>query len=145
QESPDDTEASWRLAMACYYLGQRVLETAPESDREKIYAEGRDAGEAAIRTASSPCAPCEFWTAINMALYGQSVGVFKMLFSLNSIRKHLEASIAADPKYAFGGAQRLLGKIYESIPGILGGSNRKARDYYQEAVGVAPDEPLNYL
>lgn len=144
-KNPTDAEAAWKLSMACYYMGERVLEKAPDSEREKIFAEGRDAGETSLSSTTEKCAPCHFWTAINMALYGRTVGVFKMLFSLTAIRKHLEASIEADPTYAFGGAQRLLGKIYESIPGILGGSDNKARDYYQQAISSAPDEPLNYL
>ena len=144
QKNADDYEASWHLSMACYYMGERVLEKET-SALEKIHAEGRDAGEASLRTAPPKCAPCHFWTAINMALYGRAVGVFKMLFSLNGIRKHLEESIEADPSYMGGGAYRLLGKIYEKVPGIFGGSDKKARENYEKAIAAGPDEPLNYL
>jgi tetratricopeptide (TPR) repeat protein len=137
-----DPETLWREAMACYFVGMRV-----EKDRDKkeaLYAEGRDAGEAAAEM-NPHCAACHFWAAINMALYGQSVGVFKMLFSLDSIEKHLKASIAEDPSYAGAGAYRLLGLIDQKLPGILGGSNKRAREYFEKAIAAFPYETLNYL
>ncbi len=141
QEHPDNPEAAWRLSMACYFVGLRL---SPDSERSKIFAQGREAGQAAI-SKKNDCAPCHFWTAINMALYGKEVGVFKMLFTLREIREHLKVSATLDPAYANGGAQRLLGAIEENLPGILGGSNDRARDYYEKATVIAPDEPLNFL
>ena len=141
--NPQDFEAAWHVAMGCYYMAARVETLANE--REKVLAEGRDVGEVAIRLSPQACAPCHFWTAIDMAMYGESVGVLKMLFSLTAIRKHLEASIAADPHYAFGGAYRLLGLIYQKVPGFFGGSNAKAKAYFLSAIASAPEEPLHYL
>jgi tetratricopeptide (TPR) repeat protein len=80
-----------------------------------------------------------------MALYGQSVGVLNMLFTLGSVRDHLNKAVAIDPKYAYGGAYRILGKIDESLPGVLGGSRERARQYYEKAIEAAPDEPVNYF
>jgi len=139
----EDGEAQWRLAMAAYYMTARVIRD--EKEREKYAAEGRDAGEQSIHLLGDTCAACHFWMAINMAMYGDAVGNFKMFFSLSDIRKHLELSIAADPKYAFSGAYRLLGLVYQKIPGFFGGSDRKAREYFKKAIENSPDEPLNYL
>jgi tetratricopeptide (TPR) repeat protein len=137
-----DAQSLWRVSMGCYYVGLKFVK-AP-SLQEKIFAEGRDAGLRAAEL-DPKCASCRFWAAINMALYGQTVGVFKMLFSLAKIQDLLKQSIALDPKYAYSGAQRLLGLIYEKIPGIIGGNNDLARNYFQEAINVSPDEPMNYL
>ena len=79
-----------------------------------------------------------------MAYYGDTVGVVKMLYTLNSIYSHLEESIRINPSYAYGGAYRTLGKIYELLPGVFGGSNSKARAFYEKAIECAPDEPINY-
>lgn len=141
-KTPSDPEVAWRLAMACYFVGLRLTQDA--DTKRSLFAEGRDAGEKSISLAPH-CAACHFWTAINSALYGQTVGVFKMLFSLDEIRDHLKATIDIDPSYAYGGAYRVLGLIEQKLPGILGGSNTRARDDFQKAVAVAPDEPLNYL
>lgn len=139
---PDDAEAAWRVSMACYYAGFEIAKDG--ASKKQLYAEGRDAGMAAVRLAPDS-APANFWTAVNMALYGQTVGVLKMLFTLGTVRAYLVKSVSIDPSYAYGGGYRILGKIEQELPGILGGSNERARSYYEKAIAAAPDEPLNYL
>lgn len=140
--SPNDPEAAWRLSMACYFVGFNLL--GDQNERKKIYAQGRDAGLAAVRI-STGSAEAHFWTAVNMALYGQTVGVIKMLFTLNTVREHLRMSSEINPKYAYGGAYRILGKIDETLPPLLGGNKDMARQYYEKAIENAPDEPTNYF
>ncbi len=142
EASPEDPQAAWRLGMACYFVGFRLEKDG--GTREKIFAEGRDAALAGVKTDPS-CAPCHFWAAINMALYGQEVGVFKMLFSLNEVREHLRATLKLEPGYANAGAYRLLGVIERKLPGILGGNDDRALENFRSAVATSPDEPLNYL
>lgn len=136
-----DAEVLWRVSMASYFVGLRL--TKDSSRKERIFAQGRDAGLAALALEPG-CAECHFWTAINMALYGDTVGVFKMLFSLSEIEDHLKTSLKLDPTYAGGGAYRLLGLIEQKLPGILGGSNGRAREYFEKAIAASPGEPLNY-
>jgi len=141
-ENPADPEACWRLSMACYFVG---FELADNNDqKKKLFAEGRDAGMACLKISSSS-APGHFWTAVNMALYGQVVGPFKMLFTLPAIVSHLNDSTSIDPAYAYGGAYRVLGAISQNLPYILGGRNEDARRYYEKAIMASPDEPMNYL
>jgi tetratricopeptide (TPR) repeat protein len=140
--APNDPQAGWRVGIACYFVGIRL--TTDKEERKKLYAEGRDAAVAAAKM-DDGCAACHFWAAINTVLYGDAVGVFKMFFSLGGVKEQLKASIAHDPAYAYGGAYRLLGQIDQGLPRILGGSAKRARDYYGKAIAVAPDEPLNYL
>lgn len=142
QNSPDDSDAAWRLSMACQFVGMRL--TSDLDDKLRLFAEGREAGLAALRT-NPQCAACHFWTAINMALYGDTAGIFKMFFSLKTIEEHLKASLEIDPAYAYAGAYRVLGVIQEKLPGILGGSSAQARVYYEKAIETVPDEPMNYV
>lgn len=142
KKSPEDAEAAWRYSMASHFVGMRFESDADE--RIRLFGAGRDVGLKATRL-SPNCAACHFWTAINMSLYGQEVGVFKMLFSLGDVREHLRATIALDPSYAYGGAHRVLGIISQKLPGILGGSDEKAVEEYELALKASPDEPLNYL
>jgi len=137
-----DPRILWRLAMASYFAGLR-LET-DEARKAAHFSEGREAGLASIRLSPS-CAECQFWTAINMALYGQSRGVVSMLFTLGEIRERLLGSAKLDPTYVQGGAYRALGMIERKLPGVLGGSSQRAEDYLKKAIQVAPEEPLNYL
>jgi len=140
--NPKDPEAGWRLAMACQFVGFRL--TTSSRDKEKLFREGRDAGLQSLTLAPN-CAACQFWTAIDEALYGDAVGPLKMLFTLGEIREHLERTIALDPHYALGGPYRILALIDEKLPGILGGDDDRALKYLQTAVKMAPGEPLNYL
>lgn len=142
ERNPDDPQAGWRRAMACYFVGLRLEKD--KNARKALFEEGKNAGLAAAEKDPN-CAPCHFWGAITLALYGDAVGVFKMLFAVKQIEKHLEASIRLDEKYAYGGAHRLLGLISQKLPGVLGGSDDEAKKHFKRAIEVAPDEPLNYL
>jgi tetratricopeptide (TPR) repeat protein len=128
--------------MACYFAGFNIA--ADRATKKLLYAEGRDAGLYAVAH-STGSAAAHFWTAINMALYVETVGVVKMLFTLGTVREHLRKSAALDPSYAYAGAFRILGKIDESLPGVLGGSRERAEAYYRKAILLVPDEPVNYL
>jgi len=144
---PEDESSWWRKAMACYYVGIRVYELEPEK-QEEIFQEGYNAGKKAIELSQkkkNKCSPCYFWTSINLALYGKTVGILKMLFALNEVIENLDKSIEMDPSYAYGGAYRLRGLIEQKLPGILGGSNEKSLEFFSLAIKTAPNEPLNYL
>jgi hypothetical protein len=128
--------------MACYFVGFNIA--GKKEEKKALFAEGRDAGLYALQH-TTVSAEAYFWTAVNMALYGEAVGVVKMLFTLPTVRRYLQASAALDPSYAYGGANRILGKIDESLPALLGGSRERAAALYRKAIAAAPDEPLNYL
>lgn len=142
QRHPTNYDAAWRVSMACYYMGFEVEKN--KDIKIKLFEEGREAGLVAVQIDPTQ-AEGHFWAAVNMALYGESAGIIKMLFTLNTICMHLNLSIHADPSYAYGGAQRVLGKINESLPSLLGGSNELAEKYYNDAIKFSPNEPLNYL
>lgn len=141
-KNPTDSAAAWRVAMGCYFVGIRL--TKDKDARKELYAEGRDAGFAGVKL-DEKCAACHFWGAINMALYGDAVGPLKLLFQLGELKEHLNKVIELEPGYAFGGAYRLLGLIDQKLPGLFGGDNDRAREYFEKAIAIAPDEPLNYL
>jgi tetratricopeptide (TPR) repeat protein len=135
-----DVNDLWRFAMAAQFVGMRY---AGEAEKQKLFEEGRDAGRRSLEL-DPKCGPCHFWTAINMALYGDAVGPLKMLFSLKEIREHLEQTAELDPQYAFAGAYRIQGIIFQKLPGILGGDDDKAREAFEKAWQLSPNE-LNAL
>jgi hypothetical protein len=140
--TPDDAQVAWRVGMAAYFMGIRHSPTP--ALKQKSWAEGRDAARRGTEIDPS-CAPCHFWTAINMALYGESVGVLKMLFTLKTVRRHLRRCIDLDPGYLYCSALRVQGAIDGRLPGILGGSKQRAGRLFEQAIKGCPDEPLNYL
>jgi tetratricopeptide (TPR) repeat protein len=141
EETPEDADAAWRLSMACYHLGIRY--TPETEEKKRIHKEGIKAGEKGIEL-NEKCTPCHFWTAINLALYADAAGPLKQLFSLGSLRGHLEKVMELNPDFANAGAMRLYGQVHHKSPGILGGSHDEAKKYYEAAIKRAPREPLNF-
>lgn len=139
---PEDWQAAWRLAMTCYFLGNRVA--TDKSEKEAFFVRGRDVALEATKL-KPDCAPCHLLVGVNMALYAESVGVVKMIFTLRPIRRHLRRSLELDPAFSEGAAARTLGTIDQAVPFFLGGSSRRAQEYYQRALDIDPAEPLNYL
>ncbi len=140
--NPLDWEAAWRVAMSCYFLGSRVARE--DQEKEAFFARGRDVALQA--TVLNPkCAPCQLLVGINMALYGELVGVVKMIFTLGDIRSHLQRSLELDPSFAEGAAARSLATIDQVVPFFLGGSKKRAQKNYERALEIDPTEPLNYL
>jgi hypothetical protein len=142
KESPADAGAGWRTGMACQFVGMRL-----EKDSEKKAALFEEGKTAALRAAEidDNCAPCHFWAAINMALYGDTIGPIKVLFTLSTIRTHLNRTLELDPGYALAGSYRVLALIEWKLPGILGGDNDRALAYLKKAEEISPHEPLNSL
>jgi tetratricopeptide (TPR) repeat protein len=140
--SSKEVDTSWRLAMAAYFVGFRYTPT--RDAKIKLFSEGRDAALFGI-SKDTNCAQCHFWAAVNMALYGDSVGILKMLFSLGDVQAHLREVVTLDPLYAHAGAYRILGIIDKKLPGILGGSKERALEYFKAAVELTPKLPLNAL
>jgi len=139
---PEDPEIQWRYAMGCYGVGVRA--TSDSKEKTALFEEGARVGLKAVEK-NPQCVPCLFWTAINRVLYANEVGAVKLLFALNEVQGWARRVIELEPAYAQGGAHRLLGQIEQGVPGILGGSNRRAREHFEAAIRVAPDEPMNYM
>ncbi|NBX76896.1 MAG: hypothetical protein EBQ92_10115 [Proteobacteria bacterium] len=142
QKSPETSEAAWKYSMALHSLATRF--TSDDSAQRDLFEKGLEiARQAAVKEPN--CGQCQFWTAIHMAQYGEKVGVFKMISSLSEIKERLEQAALLNPEHAMAGPYRVLGTIYQSLPGILGGDNEKAATYFQKAIATSPNEAINYL
>jgi hypothetical protein len=143
QELPQDRDICWKFAMATYSVGFKLIAEEKEQKR-RLFEEGRDAALKATELYPN-CAPCHFWTAINHALLGAENGVFSSVSGLKKVREHARKVLELEESYAHGGAHRLLAQIDRALPGILGGSNSRAKSHFEAAIRVAPDEPMNYF
>lgn len=143
RKNPKDVGIAWRLSMALHFVGNRY-EKPTTPAKKAMFEEGIEVGNQSLAL-KEDCAPCHFWTGINTALLGQELGAFRALFLLSTIKRHMERTIEIDPAYAYGGASRVMAVIYQKLPGILGGSNRRSRENFESAIQHAPEEPMNYL
>lgn len=137
----DDPVAAWHLAMSCYYLGIRVSKDSDE--KRELFAEGRD--EAELGVGSDPdCGPCHLMLAVNGALWGNEVGIFRTIVGLPRVREHLKRTEELDPRFGGGATYRVQANIYKALPRLFGGGAKPARESIEKAIRVAPEEHLNY-
>jgi tetratricopeptide (TPR) repeat protein len=126
---PKDFEAAWKLARARYWLGGH----AAEQDRKALYEAGIAAGRAAI--AVSPNRPeGHFWVAANMGALAESFGTRQGLKYRGEIKSELETVLKIDPGFQEGSADRALGRWYNKVPGLFGGSDKKAEEHLRKSL-----------
>jgi hypothetical protein len=131
---PKDFVSAWKLARARYWLGGH----ATEQDRKALYEAGIAAGRAAI--AAAPDKPeGHFWVAANMGTLAESFGLRQGLKYRNEIKSELETVLKIDPGFQQGSADRALGRWYDKVPGLFGGSNTQAEEHLRKALTYNPN------
>ena len=137
---PNNYEAAWKLARACYWLG----ENSPEAEKIPVFEKGIEAAKKAATLKDDQPAG-HFWLGVSYGKYGEAKGVLKSLALVDPSKEAMNRVIELDPKFEYGGAYRVLGRIYYKLPGLMGGSNKKALEYLQKAVEIGPDRLLNRI
>ncbi len=120
--SPASFEAAWKLAKQCYFLGAH---TADKKERGATFDMGQAAAEAAIKL--KPARPeGHFWRGANIGGRAKAGGKLGALDAVGDVRKEMDAVIKADPGYQNGSAYLILGQIDLEVPGLFGGSKKRA-------------------
>jgi tetratricopeptide (TPR) repeat protein len=133
-------EAAWKLARANYWLGGH----APQADRKSRLEAGIAAGRAAI--AAQPQRPeGYFWLAANMGTLAESFGLRQGIKYRGEIRDNLQTVLKLDPAFQHGSADRALGRWYHKVPGLFGGSRRKAEEYLRRSLTYNPNSIISRL
>lgn len=138
---PDDPTAAWHLSMTCAYIGMRVEHD--KKRREAIHQEGLQIANRAVEI-DPDCGPCHLLSAVNHALWADQVGIFRVIVGLPTVQGHLARADQLDPTFGGAAALRIQATIADRLPRMFGGGRDKARDLIQKAIGLAPQEPLNY-
>jgi tetratricopeptide (TPR) repeat protein len=132
-EGGQDFEAAWKLGRACYWIGTHD----EESRRRAALERGVAAGEQAVKL--KPDAPeGHFWMAANMGALAESFGLGQGLKYRGRIRDELQRVLATDPGWLQGSADRALGWWYHMVPGLFGGSEKKAEEHLRRALTFNP-------
>src|SRR5260221_6900332 len=126
-------ESAWKLSRVSYWLGTQ----SPASERRAALERGVRAGEAAVRL--GPDRPeGHFWLAANMGELAES-GAMQGLKYRGRIRDELERARAIAPGWQGGSAEAALGQWYFEVPGMLGGSHKKAEEPLRRALTYDPE------
>ena len=136
----DDFEAAWKLARACYWLGGH---TAPD-ERRKELERGVAAGKKAVFINPNR-AEGHFWTAANMGALAESFGMRAGLKYRGTIKDALETVLRIDPAFEQGSADRALGRWYQKVPRLFGGSKDKAEAHLRRSLTYNPNSSSSHF
>lgn len=137
---PNDYEAAWKLARAAYWLGSHV----PPDQRRVQYERGLEAGRRAA--AIDPGRPeGRFWMAATMGAMAESFGLRAGLRYRGPVKREFEAVLKIDPAYSDGAADRGLGRWYFRVPGLFGGSKRRAVEHLQRSLTYDPANAASHF
>ena len=135
-----DFEAAWKLARAAYWLGGH----AAPGERRKQFERGVAAGTKAA--AINPQRPeGHFWKAANMGALAESFGMRAGLKYRGPIKEALETVLKIDPAFEQGSADRALGRWYQKVPRLFGGSKDKAEEHLRRSLTYNPNSSSSHF
>jgi hypothetical protein len=134
-------EIQWRLARSMFFLGQEASEPAA---RSQLHAAGVGAGERAIAL-NAERVEGHFWAGVNLALFAESNGGLRGLRALRWAKSELKLASKINEAYHDAGPLRVLGRLAQNAPRLLGGSPRLSEEYYNRALEVAPANSVTLL
>lgn len=139
--NPQDFTSAYRLAQARYWLGTHGL---PAAQRRAALEAGLDAARAAIAIdANKP--EGHFWLAANMGALAESFGLRQGIKYRGQIRDALEKTLALNPAFLQGSADRAIGRWYFKVPGLFGGSNKKSEEHLRKSLTYNPNSVISLL
>ncbi|MDQ3634619.1 MAG: TRAP transporter TatT component family protein [Acidobacteriota bacterium] len=141
----EDETCGWAyglLAEIYYWKG----ETADAEDKLFYYDKGVEYGEQGVEV-DEDSLEANFWLSVNYGSYGQEKGIMKSLSLITPIKDLSEKCIELDESYFYGGAWRILGRLYHKAPGfpLSLGNNKKALECFEKALEFGPKFYLNHL
>jgi tetratricopeptide (TPR) repeat protein len=132
-EAPGDVVAV-RLAKSYYWLGAHTN----KDEQLEIYQKGIDWSKKAIEL-NSKNPGGHFWLGVNNGKYGEARGILKSLFLVGPIKDSMQQVISLNPGYEYGGAYRVLGRMYYKLPRFAGGGMDKSIEYLKKSLAYAPN------
>ena len=75
-----------------------------------------------------------FWMAANMGALAESFGLRQGLKYRKPVKEELETVLRLDAAFQSGSADRALGRWYFKVPGLFGGSNKRAEEHLRASL-----------
>jgi tetratricopeptide (TPR) repeat protein len=135
---------AWQFGQACFQVAELATNNAQRAATARL-------GIAACRQAinqQTNSAPAHYYLATNLGELAQaeapSLAAYKLV---HEVEREFKAAADLDVRFDHAGPARSLGELYYQAPGwpLSVGSNRKAREWFERAVALAPDYPANHL
>lgn len=148
-----DCDVLWKLARSHVNRGQ----AAPEDERAGWFV----SAEALARRSVALCpdsSEAQFFLAVSIGQLTKVTGGKRKIELSKEVQREAEITLSIDPRHA--GAMHILGRWNYEIAslgwfsktaakivygGVPSGSFQQARDWFEQAIAVRPDMPLNRL
>ena len=143
QRQTNDVTAAWQLARACFEFNDFATNNA---GRAELAGEGIAACRQLLARETNS-APGHYYLALELGLLAdtkRNLAAFKLV---REMEHELKTADELDAPLDYAGPARCLGLLYRDAPGwpVSIGSRRKAREWLELAVKLAPDCPENRL
>jgi hypothetical protein len=125
-------ESQWRLARALFFLGQQAR---GRSEKVRLHSAAVQAGKQAVSLESTRVEG-HFWLGVNLSLFAEARGGFKGAFAILSARRSLKRAARISESYHGAGPLRVLGRLDQRVPRLLGGDRRRGLLLFERALGI---------
>jgi len=122
----------------------RKADALPEDEAAPVYEQAYKKAQEAVVVEPQSAAP-HYYLGLTAAKIARHAGAFSKLKYVHETEREMQKVIQIEPGFSDAGAYRILGKIDYEMPGALGGSNKRAKEYLEKAVALAPGNALNHL
>lgn len=140
---PGRYEALWKAVRTAFYILE-VLKNDRVERREPIVNEAIRYAKKAVEV-NPGGVEGHLWLGVIYTKYGEVKGVLKALFLVRPTKKEMYKVIEINDAYEGAGAYVVLGRVFAKVPGLFGGSNNKAREFYEKARKMCSTNTLNLL
>ena len=147
---PSSYSIAWKTSRFVYFLGnygvgeKRFVSASDKKEGVKLFDYGVKAGKIAMDLDPSKVEGY-YWYAVDLGSWGLAKGIIASASSAGDGMDALKAAKKLDPSYQWYGSSRILGRYYQELPGIFGGSDKKALALYEEATKKSPNSRVNWL
>jgi tetratricopeptide (TPR) repeat protein len=145
---PDnDFATAWQTARLVYFIGNYGVgekRFVSSSEGVKLFDYGAKAGSIAIKL-NKNAVEGYYWYAIDLGSYGLAKGILASAMHASDGMDALRKAMKIDPTYQWYGSSRILGRYYQELPMIFGGSSKKALNLLTKATNKAPDYDNNWV
>lgn len=137
---PRRFEPAWKLSRVLYWLGHH----APASERRALLERAIQAADTA-RDIEPNRPEGHFWAAAAMGAIAENYGLRVGLKYRKPIKESLERVLALDAAFMNGSADRALGRWYHKVPGLFGGSRKRAEAHLRASLRYDPTSVLTHF
>ncbi len=131
---PNNYQLLWRAARSYYFVGNLTT----DNTKTRYYEQGIAVGQRAV-AAKADGVEGHFWLGATYGAYAREKGAFKALSTVGKVRSEMETVIRLNPRYEDARGYLALGELDRQLPRLLGGSDKRAVQYLEDGLRIAPN------